>query len=294
MLGAGLMSGAFLVSYNLAEQDLSWKTLAGMVVPIAALTAVVAVSRVRTLGGCSMNLLASTAGAGALVAVALAVSAIGGSSALAYASGFIMLVGGGAGYAVFRRQAFVWPVVLGGLVLVGRAGAHLIDGTTSSGESGVLFYGVLLLLYGVAVGGVGWRLPCRHLAGVLGGSIAVGSMVLVILVNGFTGAFFLGPTGDVQVSYRSDTVIALVLGLVVCSALAAAYAARQEAGFMAVSWTGGSVLPTLAVPFLTQKHPLQLAAVFVFLAASAFSAGVALTRAKRPAAPSDDASLASA
>jgi len=108
-----------------------------------------------------------------------------------------------------------------------------------------------------------------------GGAIALGSLALVIVVNGFTGSFAVGPGGRVHVSYRSDTVIAVGLGLAVCLGLAAAYAFTREAGFMVVAGGGAVLLPALAVPLLTQKHPLQLAALFALIGAVVLGVGFA-------------------
>lgn len=288
VVGAGLLAGAFLVSYGLALDGLSWKPFAAMVVPVAALAMLVAVTDVMRERADELAALAAVAGAVALVCIALTVSTAGDSGVLTYASAIALLVGGVAGYARFRRQVFVVPGVIGGLLLLGKAFAGLVDADNGFGENNVLFYGVVLLIYGVGVAALGWRLPCRHLAGVLGGTIAVGSMAFVIIANGFTGAFFLTSSGDVQTSYRSDTVMALVLGLVVCGALAAGYAAYRDAGFLVVAGGGSALLPALAVPFLTQKHPLQLAAVFIVLGTAVLGAGVALARANGAAARTED------
>lgn len=288
VLGAGLLASAFLVSYGLALDDLSWKPFAGMIVPIAAFAMVVAVTEFAQSRDDQLAALAAVSGALAVTGTALTVSTGGDSGWLTYASALVLVAGGVVGYTRSWRDIFVVPAVAGGLLLVGKACAVLVD-SGDAGESDALFYGVALLVYGVAVAASGWRFPCRQLAGVLGGSIAVGSMALVIIANGFTGAFSLSPSGDVHISYRSDTVIALVLGLVGCAALAAGYATRRDAGLLVVAGVGSALLPALAVPFLTQKHPLQLAAIFVALGSGVLAAGVATARVSRRTAPAHHA-----
>lgn len=268
------MASAFLVSYSLAQDQLTWKPFVGMVAPIVVLTLVLAV-RVYASFREDVVALGAVAGSVALLGLALAIPTTGGSAPLAYIAGAVLLVGGVTGYVVWRQHIFVVPAFLGGLVLTANGGSHFVS-SSSSDQNSVLYLGVVLMLYGVLVVLTAWRLPCRHLAGVLGGGLAVSSMAFVIVLNGFTGAFVLGSTGEVMVSYRSDTVIALVLGLVVSVVLAAAYAAHRESGFLVVAGIGGATLPALAVPLLTQKHPLQLATGFLVLGSLALAAGVLL------------------
>lgn len=284
-IGSGLVVSAFITGYQLGLESLDLTTFVAMVGPIVVLALVVVASELaprRHSPGSATELrtLAAVTGSLAVVCLALAILTTSGSDSLYYVSGLVMLVGGVAGYASWRRQVFVVPAVIGGLVVVTRLGAHLLDSSSRPGDNSVLFLGIAVAGYGVLVGAAGWRFSCRHLAGVLGGLVALTSLSLVIIVNGFTGAFALDPVGRVQVSYRSDTVIALVVGLVVCVGLAGGYAATREAGFLGVAGGGAVVLPALAVPFLTQKHPLQLAALFALIGTVVIGVGFALAWAR--------------
>lgn len=276
-VGVGLVVAAFSTGYVLGLDSLGWTIFVAMLGPILVLALVVVASELaphRAPGiPDELRTLAAIAGSLAVSCVALAILTIGGSSSLYYVSGLVMLVGGLAGYWSWRRQVFVVPAVIGGLVVTSRLGSHLLSSSSDRGDSSVLFLGIVAAAYGALVAVAGWRYPCRHLTGVLGGLIALSSLALVIIVNGFTGAFALDPTGRVQVSYRSDTVVALVVGLVVCLGLAGAYAATREAGFLVVAGSGGFSLPATAIPFLTQKHPLQLAALFALIGALVIGLG---------------------
>jgi hypothetical protein len=277
-VGLGLLVSAFVVAYLLGLDSLGLSTSIGMVGPIVVMAAVVVASELmpgRTPERSSdLRTLAATAGSLAVASLALATLTTGGSGSLYYVTGLVMLAGGGAGYWAWRRQVFVVPAASGGLIIVGRLASHLLD-SSSGGDSNALFFGVIVACYGVLVVLAGWRFPCRHLAGVLGGAIALGSLALVIVVNGFTGSFAVDPGGRVHVSYRSDTVIAVGLGLAVCLGLAAAYAFTREEGFMVVAGGGAVLLPALAVPLLTQKHPLQLAALFALIGVVVLGVGFA-------------------
>ena len=280
-VGLGLLASAYAISFLLAVDDFGWNTFLGMVAPIVVASLVVVASEIAP-GEDELRTLAAVAGSLAIVGLALTIWATGDSGSLSYVGGLVMLLGGLAGYLAWHRQVFVVPAVLGGLVLVTKLAADVLGITLRQQDNDALFFGMLVALYGVVVVLVGWRSSCRHLAGVLGDVVALGSLAIVILVNGFTGTFSVEPDGRIETSYRSDTVIALVAALLVCIGLAAAYAVSREAGFLTVAALGAAALPALAGPFLTQKHPLQVAAIFGFVGIVVAAAGLVLAW-RRPA-----------
>lgn len=292
-VGVGVLASAFVVAYQLGVDSLAFKTVAGMVGPILVLAIVVVATEFAPgrehddHGG--LRTLAANAGSLGIITLALAVLTVGGSGSLVYVSGLVMVVGGVAGYAAWRRQVFVIPAFVGGLFVVARLGDRLVSSRT--GDSTVLLYGAFFLAYGVVVALVGWRLRCRQLTGVLGGIVGVSSMALVILLNGILGTFSIDGAPSLHTSSRNDTVAALVIGLLVCVASAAGYGASRQPGFLVVAGLGAIVLPVIAVPFLTQRHPLQMTAVFVVVGGLAAAAGLALAwgraaPARREVAPS--------
>lgn len=194
-----------------------------------------------------------------LFGVAVVLTLEGSGEGYVVATGAVLLVGGVAGYAALRLAPFVVPVIGGGVVLVTEATDHI--GSNAGSHGHLLLSGVVLAAFGVLVAIAGWWTPHRQLAGVLGCLVAIVSMEEVILENGFTGAFSLGSQG-IEISYRSDTITALIVGLAVCLGLAVAYAATRSGGFATLSLIGAVVLPASAGMFITQKHPLQVAAVF--------------------------------
>lgn len=275
-VGLGLLAAAFLTSYLLALSDLGWNTVIGMVGPILVLALVLVLSEFRPTGGDELRTLAASAGSLALTGLALTVLTTGGYGPLYYVSGLVMLFGGLAGYAAWRRQIFVVPAAAGGLLVIGRLLNDLLSGPRGLNNSDVLTFGAVVAGYGLVVVAVGWRYRCRQLAGVLGGGISMVSLSLVIAVNGFSGLFSFRPIGQARVDHRSDIVTALVLGLLVCVVLAAAYAASRDAGFIVVAGLGATLLSVLAALFLVRQHPLHLAAVLGGVGTLVLAAGAAL------------------
>ncbi len=283
-IGLGLLAAAFLTSYLLALSDLGWNTVIGMVGPILVLALVLVLSEFRPTGGDELRTLAASAGSLALTGLALTVLTTGGYGPLYYVSGFVMLIGGLAGYAAWRRQIFVVPAAAGGLLVVGRLLNDVLSGPRGLNNGDVLTFGALVAGYGLVVVAVGWRYGCRQLAGVFGGGISVVSLSLVIAVNGFNGLFSFRPMGQARVDHRSDIVTALVLGLLVCVVLAAGYAATRDAGFIVVAGLGATLLSLLAALFLVREHPLHLAAILGGVGTLVLAAGAALAWGRSSAA----------
>lgn len=206
-----------------------------------------------------MAVVASTALSVVLLGVALVLTVEGSSDGWVLATGAVALVGGLAGYLVLRGAPLLVPAIGGGVLLVTQATSHIDAHAGSHGH--LLMSGMVMAGYGVLVALAGWRTPHRHLIGVLGGLVALASLEEVILQNGFTGAFSLTDQG-IQISYRSDTYTALIVGLVVCLGMVVASAATGHAGFAVTGFIGAVVLPASAGQFITQKHPLEVGATF--------------------------------
>ncbi len=279
LVGAGTSSGAALLAASLAnlfEEGFDWQAfvvVGGVAGALLALTAASELVVHDRSGGRWFT--AGPAGLAALALGLVAAVALLGEEAVDYVSGGVVMLAGTGLYAWLRTAPALAAAVVGGLVVV----SAILDDTVAPdlGDEGVLGVGVGLVAYGVAVGGLGWLLPTRHVSAILGGLICLFG-VLVVLVTGATAIVFAG-FGGAGRDLTGDSATGLALGVLVCLGLLTLHVLTASWGY-ALLGTGGLVLvlPT-GLYALDLEHTLRWSAgVGVIGVAIAAASGVLAAR----------------
>lgn len=285
LLGAAALTGSavavacsVLSAFVAAEYEEGFDWEAFLVVTGVAVTLAALVAGVTVLARDREHARWLTAGPAALAAVALGLVVVVGlleEDAVDYVSGGVVLLAGAGLYAVLRTSPPLVAAVLGGLVVVS---ALLDDTAPDSADGGGLAIGAVLVLYGVAVAGLGWLLPTRHVTAPVGGAIAIGG-TLVVFYIGLISVAFSGLSGDAPVDTTGDTATALALGVVVCLGLFGLYGLTGLARYAAVATAGTLAVVSLGVYALDLDNTLRwTAGVAALGAAVALGAGVLVLR----------------
>lgn len=231
------------------------------------------------------------AGPAALAVLALALTsdiAFVDWEGASYLIGAVMVVGGAVVYVLARSGGAVAVVVLGGMILVGQ----FLSDVAPSGSDSLLWLSVPAVIYGVVVATVGWWLPTRHLTAFLGGVIALGGVLLVLVIGAFARAL-ASALGDVDTpgtnagsEYSGDSATTLVLGLIVCIGLLALYALAGHSRYAALGTGGTAAIMLTGLFALDLDHTLRWAGGIAVLGA-AIAAGAALLPLSRHRRPRD-------
>ena len=258
VLGAGMLLGAAFVARSLADQpDFNWKAF--LVVLISALGLVAVGAAVAILGGepDHRRWFASGLIATGIVAAALALDIVLRDEDWAnYLTGGLMLVAGAAAYFWLRGSALIAVTVLGGLWFIAEAVSDISDDSpdTTPGP------GIAVTVYGLVVIAAGWRLGERHVAGMLGGIVALVGMLQVVYI----GSLFGPPPMDGDTfgeDADGDIWTALIVGLLVCAVLGALYAYSDYVGYVVLAVLGAAALVPGALLALITDNRLWYAAI---------------------------------
>lgn len=258
VLGAAMALGGVAVSVA-AQSGFEWKLFLASVAGIAVIAGAAVAVRVLLPSSAAVDWIGG-------VLTALAVLATGGlilrlgedTAGTDYAAGVLMIVLGCLGYLVLRHSALTLPVIAGLLTLVMAVLLDVVDADPQPGDGTVLMIGLALAGVGVVVAVGGWFLPSRNVTAMIGGAIAVLSMLgtiyflaLFLQLSGIGG----GPRRLAGVS--DDIWTAMAVGLLACVGLASLHAATQYAGYAALAVLGVTALPVAAVAAAGSDHPAR-------------------------------------
>jgi hypothetical protein len=188
-----------------------------------------------------------------------------------YLVGLGMVAVSAAGYWYLRGGAFAFSAFVGGFIVANQLASNVIgDG------DGPLMYGIIMMLYGIAIVAAGWRFECRDVTGLLGGGVAlygffavtyVGTVAAVAarLVNDLGSSLGSeappGPTGLADI--ETDLRVAFILTLLLCVALTALYAYTHHVGYLILAAIGASQILDIAILALAREHPLRWGTVLL-------------------------------
>jgi MFS family permease len=256
LLGAATLLGALLVARELADTvDFNWKAFLVLLIGALALIAVGVAAALRGSEPEHRRWLASGLVATGILAGALALDVpLRNQDWANYLIGAFLVLAGAAAYFWLRGSALTVVVVLGGLVVL----VQLIDDIGDDDADSPLGPGIALMIYGLAVIAAGWRLSSRHVTDMLGGSLALLGMLLVTFLGGFFfGLDFSAAPPDIN----GDIWTALILGLLVCAALAALYAISDFVGYLVLLFVGAASLVASGLTALDTDNRLWLAGI---------------------------------
>jgi hypothetical protein len=251
------------VARELADTvDFNWKAFLVLLISALALIAVGVAAALRGSEPQHRRWLASGLVATGIVAGVLALDVpLRNQDWANYLIGAFLVLAGAAAYFWLRGSALTVVVVVGGLLVL----FELLDGVVDEGGDSALGPGIALTVYGLAVIGAGWRLPSRHVTGMVGGAIALLGMLIVVYAAGLARAFAgLSPDGAVSSAppdLNGDVWTALILGLLVCAALAALYAISDFVGYLVLLFVGAATLVASALTTLDTDNRLWYAGI---------------------------------
>ncbi|MDQ3627267.1 MAG: hypothetical protein M3419_00280 [Actinomycetota bacterium] len=290
VLGAALALGAVTIALS-GEGGFQFKlflvSAAGIVVVAGAAVAV----RVLLPTSAAADWVGGVMTALAVLATGALILRLGeDTTAIDYLAGVLMVALGGVAYLLLRHSALTLPVVAGVLTLVAALLGDLVDTEPGGGDQPVLIVGLVLAGAGVAIAGAGWRLSSRNVTAMIGGAIAIASMLGTI----YSLALFLvfagvgDPTRRVP-GVSDDIWIAMAVGLLVCAGLAGLHARTQFCGYAVLVVLGVVLLPAAAVSSVSSDHPARWAAALTATALLVIVAALAptLLARRRPAATGD-------
>ena len=136
---------------------------------------------------------------------------------------------------------------------------------------GPLMYGLILMVYGLAVAATGWRFDCRHVTGMLGAAVAlfgfyvvagVGAVAavarqLTAQVSAELRGTVEGPEPGGLVDVDNDLRVTFVLTLLICLGLAALYAYSHHVGYLVLAAIATVQILDVALLGVAREHPLR-------------------------------------
>jgi hypothetical protein len=188
-----------------------------------------------------------------------------------YLVGLGMMAVSAAGYWYLRGGAFAFSAFVGGFIVANQFAGNVIgDG------DGPLMYGIIMMVYGIAIVAAGWRFECRDVTGLLGGGVALYGFFAVTYVGTVAAVFARlgnglgsslgseappGPSGlaDIETDLRG----AFILTLLLCVALTALYAYTHHVGYLILAAIGASQILDVAILALAREHPLRWGTVLL-------------------------------
>ena len=188
-----------------------------------------------------------------------------------YVVGLGMVAVSAAGYWYLRGGAFAFSAFVGGFIVANQFAGNVIgDG------DGPLMYGIIMMLYGIAIVAAGWRFECRDVTGLLGGGVALYGFFAVTYVGTVAAAFTRlsndlgsslgseappGPSGLADI--QTDLRVAFILTMLLCVALAGLYAYTHHVGYLILAAIGASQILDVALLALAREHPLRWGTVLL-------------------------------
>lgn len=271
IFAAALVASGFLVTSNLiSTHGFEWKTFLPMAAITIALGAGSLANWALTTRDTASHVFTGTLATLSVVGVGITINAPWDHVWLVYLAGIVMFLGGVAGFWFLRSDSLIVAAAVGGLVILGQGLSDTIFSGSDGGSGDILLAGVFVTLYGVVFAAAGWLFSCRNLAAMIGGILALGSMVVVVLTLSIFSAIFFafagsgvgqggggGGRGFSANDVSGDARIAMILGLVVSLLLAGVYAYTRYNGFAFLSFIGALLLPGLVTTVNAREHPLR-------------------------------------
>lgn len=276
VFGAAVALGAVVIVLSV-ESGFEWKLFLVSVAGIAVVAGAAVAVRVLLPSSPAADWVGGVMTALAVLATGSLILRLGeDTTAIDYLAGLLMLVLGVGGYLLLRHSALTLPMVAGALTLVTALLGDVVDTDPDGGDSTVLLVGLVFAGVGVLIAGAGWFLPSRNVTAMIGGSIALLSMLTTIyflaLVLVFAG--FGDPAARVP-GLSDDIWVATTVGLVVCAGLAALHAVTQFPGYAVLMVIGLTTLPVAAVRAVSSDHPARWGAALTIVGMLAIGAALA-------------------
>jgi hypothetical protein len=262
--GGALALGTVLLASQLSGGEFKWSTFGVMGVITIGLAIGAAAWYVALAAVPHSRWTASVLAAFAIKSLGLTILAPwGDKDAVVYLVGLGMVALSAAGYWFLRGGAFAFSAFVGGFIVANQVAVSVI------GDSdGPLMYGVIMMVYGIAIVAAGWRFECRNITGMLGAGVALFGFFVVTFIGAIAAVFVrlgnqlsssLGetpPTGGLA-DMDTDLRVTFVLTLLICVALTALYAYTHYVGYLILAAIGSTQILSIAVGALAREHPLR-------------------------------------